>query len=71
MFIRVSGTLLPRKIAPRLALGLDLVLGLGTISLGGNCPRTVHNVEYSRLLDPEFTCYMMKEPGELREVNIN
>ena len=39
----------PRKIAPRLGLGfgLGLVLGFGVaIFLGGNCPRTHHNLAF-------------------------
>ena len=34
----------PRKIAPRLGLGLGLVLGLGVIFLKGNCPRTEQHI---------------------------
>ena len=40
----VSGQFHPREITSRLwlgfGLGLELVLGLGAIFLGGNCPRT-------------------------------
>ena len=35
VFQQVSGQLPPRKIVPRLGLGLGLVLGLGAIFLGG------------------------------------
>ena len=47
MYIMVSGQLPLRKIAPRLglgfSLGLELVLVLGEIFLGGNYPKTICN----------------------------
>ena len=38
----VIRTIAPEGNCPRLGLGFGLVLGLGAIFLGGNCPRTIN-----------------------------
>ena len=66
MFIRVSKTLPPRKIAtlpPSLLVGVSVWVGVGleAVFFDRNCPRTVHMVECSGFLDLECTCYLTKK----------
>ena len=60
MFIRVSGSLPPRKIAPP-PPAFGLRVGVRGNYPRGKFPRTVHKVEYSGFLDLELACYLIKK----------